>query len=296
MQQKALKCGDHMAIVLRRGAPQDGAAIGDICYRAFKAVAEAHNFAPDFPSPDVAAGFHAALISHDGFFDLIAEREGRIVGSGFLDERNPIAGVGPITIDPAVQNDGAGRALVDALLRRAQERGFAGARLVQAGYHSRSLALYLKLGFEAREHLSCLQGPAIGKALAGYTVRAATTDDLPACNALCFRVHGHARGGELADAVAQGVAKVVERAGRISGYAAPLAFFGHAVAETNDDLMALIGEAPSFPGPGFLVPTRNGELMRWCLAHGLRITQAMTLMTIGLYNQPDGAWLPSVSY
>lgn len=90
--------------------------------------------------------------------------------------------------------------------------------------------------------------------------------------------------------------RVVERAGRITGYSAPLAFFGHSVGETNDDLRALIAAAPSFPGPGFLVPTRNGSLMRWCLAQGLRVTQTMTLMTIGLYNQPDGAWLPSVTY
>jgi hypothetical protein len=61
-------------------------------------------------------------------------------------------------------------------------------------------------------------------------------------------------------------------------------------------MRALIGAAESFPGPGFLVPMRNGELLRWCLAEGLRITQTMTLMTIGLYNQPDGAWLPSVTY
>ncbi|HEY1877529.1 MAG TPA: GNAT family N-acetyltransferase [Rhizomicrobium sp.] len=285
-----------MAIVLRRGGPQDGAAIGEICYRAFKAIAEAHNFKPDFPSPEVAAGFHATMISHEGFFDLIAEIDGKIAGSGFLDERNPIAGLGPITIDPATQNDGAGGALMKALMQRARERAFAGIRLVQAGYHNRSLALYLKLGFEAREHLSCLQGPAIGKAIPGCSVRPATTADLAACNELCFGVHGHARGGELADAIAQGAAIVVLRAGCITGYAAPLAFFGHAVGETNDDLKALIGAAQSFPGPGFLVPTRNSEVMRWCLGEGLRIVQSMTLMTTGLYNQPEGAWLPSVLY
>jgi len=46
----------------------------------------------------------------------------------------------------------------------------------------------------------------------------------------------------------------------------------------------------------FLVPLRNGELLRWCLAAGLRITQTMTLMSVGLYNPPEGAWLPSVTY
>jgi predicted N-acetyltransferase YhbS len=285
-----------VSLKLRRGEAADAPILGDICYRAFKAIADAHNFPPDFPSPEVAAGMAAALIGHDGCFDVVAEVDGRIVGSNFLDERNPISGVGPITVDPALQDDGAGRALMEAAMRRSDERGFAGIRLVQAGYHNRSLALYLKLGFEAREQLACLQGPAVGKAQPGCAVRPATTDDLPACNRLCLRVHGHHRGGELAEAIAQGATRVVERAGRTTGYASRVAFFGHAVGETNDDLMALIGAAETFPGPGFLVPTRNGELLRWCLGEGLRITQTMTLMSIGLYNRPTGAWLPSVTY
>jgi hypothetical protein len=137
---------------------------------------------------------------------------------------------------------------------------------------------------------------AAGRSATGLAVRPATLEDLAACNQLCHRVHGHDRAGELADAIAYGIARVVERSGHVTGYATPFAFFGHAVGETNDDLKALIGAAESFPGPGFLVPTRNGELMRWCLSRGLRITQTMTLMSIGLYNRPDGAWLPSVLY
>jgi predicted N-acetyltransferase YhbS len=281
---------------VRRGKESDAAAVGEICYRAFKAIADQHNYPPDFPNADAAIGFLATLIGHQRFFDITAEIDGKIVGSNFLDERNAISGVGPITVDPALQNDGVGRALMQAVMERSAERGFVGIRLVQAAYHPRSLALYLKLGFDAREPLCCLQGPAIGKTMPGFAVRPATADDLPACNRLCLLVHGHERGGELADAVAQSLASVVERAGRITGYATPVAFFGHAVAETNDDLKALIAAAKSFPGPGVLVPTRNGQLLRWCLGEGLRITQTMTLMTMGLYNQPDGAWLPSVMY
>jgi predicted N-acetyltransferase YhbS len=285
-----------MTLLLRRGQASDAGACGDIIYRAFKAIAEAHNFPPDFPSGEMAAGVAASLIGHPGFYDLVAEADGRIVGSNFLDERNPISGVGPITVDPEVQNDGAGRALMDAVLRRSGERGFAGVRLVQAGYHNRSLALYLKLGFDAREQLACLQGPAIAASVPGCAVRAATADDLPQCNRLCLRVHGHDRGGELADAIGRGAARVIERAGWISGYTSGVAFFGHSVAETNEDLMALIGAAEAFPGPGFLAPTGNGELMRWCLGNGLKVMQTMTLMSIGLYNQPQGMWLPSVTY
>lgn len=285
-----------MTLTVRRAEAADTAVLADICFRAFKAIADEHNFPPDLPSAEAAVGALGGIIADPRVFGVAAEVDGRLVGSNFLDERNAISGVGPITIDPAGQNEGAGHALMEAVMRRSAERGFAGIRLVQAAYHRRSLALYLKLGFEARELLACLQGPPIGAALPGLTVRPATADDTAACNALCFAVHGHDRAGELSDAVARGSARVVERAGRTTGYASLVAFFGHAVAETDDDLRALIATAPAFPGPGFLVPARNGALMRWCLGQGLRITQTMTLMSRGLYNEPQGAWLPSVIY
>jgi hypothetical protein len=121
-------------------------------------------------------------------------------------------------------------------------------------------------------------------------------DDLDACNQICLQVHGHDRGGELIDAIRHGTAKVVEHNGRITGYATAVAFFGHAVGETNEELKALIGAAPSFLGPGFLVPSRNSELFRWCLEYGLRVVQPMTLMSMGLYNEPAGAFLASILY
>src|SRR3954467_9121418 len=102
---------EKMPLTLRRSRPDDAAAAGDICYRAFKTIAEAHNFLPDFPSPEVAAGLLSGLMRHDRFFDLVAESDGRIAGSNFLDERNSIAGIGPITIDPDAQNSRAGHAL-----------------------------------------------------------------------------------------------------------------------------------------------------------------------------------------
>ena len=70
----------------------------------------------------------------------------------------------------------------------------------------------------------------------------------------------------------------------------------HAVAETNEDLIALLGSAEAFLGLGVIVPSRNTEFLGWCLAHGLRIVQQSTLMTIGLYNEPAGAWMPSIAY
>jgi hypothetical protein len=109
-------------------------------------------------------------------------------------------------------------------------------------------------------------------------------------------VHGFDRGTELEQAIGQNTALVVERDGRITGYASALAFFGHATAETNPDLQALIASAESFGGPGILVPSRNTSLLRWCLANDLRVVQPMTLMSIGLYNEPAGVSLPSISF
>jgi len=89
---------------------------------------------------------------------------------------------------------------------------------------------------------------------------------------------------------------VVEHDGQISGYTAGVGWFTHTVGESNNDLKALIGSATEYTGPGFLLPTRNAELFRWCLSHGLQVVQQMTLMTNGLYNEPQGAYLPGVLY
>jgi predicted N-acetyltransferase YhbS len=285
-----------MSLVLRRAAPADAERCGTICYEAFRAIATAHGFPPDFPAPEIAIGIVTMLIAHPGFYGVVAERDGRIVGSNFLDERSLIPGIGPITVDPAAQDHAVGRALMDDVLARVAARGARGVRLVQSAYHNRSLSLYTKLGFHAREPLSTMQGRPLGLTVAGYAVRAATEADVEACNAVCTRVHGHDRDGELRDAVRQGTATVVEHEGRITGYATSVAFFGHAVGESNADLRALIGAASAFGGPGFLLPTRNAELFRWCLAHGLRVVQPMTLMSRGLYNEPAGAFLPSIAY
>lgn len=282
--------------VLRGGSTADANAAGTICHDAFKAIAEQHAFAPDFPSPAVAIGLMDHLLARDDVHAVIAEIDGRIVGSNFLWEAGPVAGVGPITVDPRVQNGSIGRQLMEAVLLRAGERDVAAVRLVQAGYHMRSLSLYAKLGFVAREPLVVLQGDALGIRVSGHAVRPATEADLRAANALCVEVHGHHRSSELLDAIRQGTATVVEHDGRITGYATSLGYFGHAVAATNEDLKALIGAAAAFAGPGFMLPARNAALLRWCLAQGLRMVQPMTLMSLGPYNEPQGAFLPSVIY
>jgi GNAT superfamily N-acetyltransferase len=283
-------------ITVRKARPDDAAACGRVCYEAFRKISTDHAFSPDFPSVEVSTGVLSMMFAHPGFYCVVAESDGKIVGSNCLDERSAIAGVGPITIDPNAQNQGIGRILMEAVLSRAAERRYPGIRLLQAAFHNRSLSLYAKLGFDAREPISTMQGPPIYFASPGYSVHPARTSDIEECNKLCRLVHGHDRSGELRDAIGQGTAVIAEREGRIVAYATMIGFFGHTVGESNSDVQALIANADVFMGPGILVPTRNAGLFRWCLEHGLRVVQPMTLMTIGLYNEPAGAYLPSILY
>ena len=292
----------------RPGRIEDADKVGKIIFEAFSAVANKHSFPPDFPSVDVARGLASSLLSNPRFYSIVAEDntsngsedKNSIVGSNFLDERsNIVAGVGPLTIDPKYQNKGTGRQLMINVLERAKNKNFPAIRLLQASYHNRSLALYATLGFEVREPISNMQGKPIQEAIPGRSVRAATESDTESCNTICKTVHGHDRNGELQDSIKQGSAKVVLHENKITGYTCGLTFFNHSVGLTNDDLKALISSATnddSYGGPGILIPSRNTQLFRWCLNNGLRLVQQLTLMTIGLYNEPAGSYMPSILY
>jgi GNAT superfamily N-acetyltransferase len=283
-------------VIVRKATPDDGEHCGRIFYDAFESIATHHNHPIEPSSREFTQFMVGQMLTNKGFAGLVAERHGEVLGSAFVDERAVIAGIGPVTVDPAAQDAGIGRELMKAALRREHDRGAAGVRLVQTAYHYRSLALYTKLGFAVREPLSVLQGTPPALSIPGFAVRPAHEHDLRSCNELCARIHGHDRAGELRDAVTAGTAHVVERPEGICGYATGFGYGWHAVGETNESLIALLASAQTFMGLGILVPSRNAELLRWCLTHGLKIVQQSTLMTIGLYNEPTGGWLPSIAY
>ncbi len=284
-----------MDITLRMVEQRDLDSCGRICFDAFHSIASKHGFNADFPSAEISTGLLTGLSQHPGFYGVVAEVNGEVVGSNFVDERGSIGGIGPVTVAPGVQDLGVGRHLMEHVIARADGKGMA-LRLTQAAYHSRSLSLYSKLGFAVREPLCVMQGEGSASVPDGRTVRPAEVGDQTACSALCRAVHGHERDGEFADAVSQGLARVVEHGGRITGYASLLGYFGHAVAESNDDLKALIAGSGEIQGPGFLLPARNGEVMRWCLENGLCVKHTATLMARGDYQEPVGAFLPSILY
>jgi predicted N-acetyltransferase YhbS len=287
---------------LRAGVPEDANECGTVCFHAFKSIAERHNMAPEFSSLEAALSMMPSLLADPDFYSVVAERDGAIVGSNFLDMRGPIVGVGPISVRPDLQNVGLGRQLMQNVLDRVEASRRPGVRLYTAAHNTRTVSLYSKLGFSIRGAAIVVHGPPLGQQQNdGFfrphlRVRVARPEDLPATKRLCMRVHGHDRDREVAQAVQQGTARVVERAGEIAGYVTSLSFAGHAVASTNEELQALIAAATDLPAPGFLVPAVNTELFTWCLDNGMRMQLSMYHMTIGLYNTPNGVYLPSVWY
>jgi hypothetical protein len=89
-----------MTLRIHPGTVANARECGRIRYEAFKSIAEQHNFAPDFPSVDVATDVVTMLLSNPRFYSVVAELDGGIVGCNFLEERSAIAGIGPVSVDP----------------------------------------------------------------------------------------------------------------------------------------------------------------------------------------------------
>jgi predicted N-acetyltransferase YhbS len=287
-------------VELRPIEPADRDEAARIVYEAFAGIHDHHRFARDFPTLEAALQLTTNFITHPSIYGVVAEIDGRIVGSNFLDERGPVRGVGPITVDPAVQGRGVGRELMQAVLDRGADA--MGIRLLQDAFNTGSLSLYASLGFDVAEPVALMSGRPRGSHVGGVEVRPLEPADLGPCQQLHRRVHGFARTAELEDALASPhfSPMVATREGRVVAYAATLNFFpaAHAVAKTQVDMAGLIaGALATTEEPGsFLLPTRQTELFRWCLGEGLRIVKPMTYMTVGRYETPTGSWIPSVLY
>jgi hypothetical protein len=89
-----------MDLKLRPGTPEDAQTCGRICYDAFSTIASEHNFPPDFHSADVAAGLLSMLLGHPGFYSVVAEVNGEVVGSTFVmnARRSPALAWSPSTL------------------------------------------------------------------------------------------------------------------------------------------------------------------------------------------------------
>jgi GNAT superfamily N-acetyltransferase len=289
-----------MRVHIRRPTNADIEACGRVIYDAFKGIADHHGFPPDFYSVQATMRVASFFIDHPSIFSVVAEVEGEVVGTSFLDERDAIHGVGGVAVDPPLQGRGIGRRLIEAVLARG--RSAVGIRLVQEAYNTSSMSLYAALGFEIKEPLVSVRGKPKSQRLARSEVRPMVSADLETCAALCRSIHGYERTHELHDALHAAPvssAFVSLRQGRIVAYTYTVfRNLAHGVAETETDMRALIlGVGATRAEPfAFFLPTRQASLFRWCLSEGFRVVKPATLMAIGAYQEPRGCYFPSGLY
>jgi GNAT superfamily N-acetyltransferase len=290
-----------MSLIVRSIEQNDAEVCGKIGYEAHKAISSTHGYPCEQPSEEFGIGLIKMLLGNQNSWGVLAERQGRILGSIFLNRfpPSPVAVIGPLTVHPSSEG-GVGRKLMDAALTQAHKQNYDQIRLVQSPSHIRSFVLYTKFGFVLREPLFLMQG----QPLNGQNIDTGNAEvhsirgenDISKCNELCKSSYGFSREMELRQARDQGVATMVERDDVISGYAAGIGILCHAVAKSNEDLKMLISNAPTILGPGFFVPARNHEIIKWLLESGFHIGWPANLMTDGPYQEQLTPFLPSLAY
>jgi GNAT superfamily N-acetyltransferase len=290
---QALPAGVHLILAERQHVPE----LGRICYEAFKDIADRHGFTPDFPSVQVARAVIGRLVERNDFYGVAAIVNGELAGSNYLSLTDAVAGVGPITVDCAFQGRDLGRALMQDVIEHARRNNIARVRLLQDAFNIASLSLYASLGFEVKHPVAEMHLNAAVKADA--TVRTVHEGDIDALDAICQKNYKTSRRNELAAAVRDGLSPVLrERSGRITGYLIP-GHFGHGVAETCDDAVALGTQAARLiphERARSLVPLEDGPLFRAFLKAGCRTVKMLNLMAMGPYEAPASVWMPSILY
>jgi predicted N-acetyltransferase YhbS len=287
-----------MNLVIRRATSADIDVCSRINYEAFKGIADRHQFPnTDFPTLDFSTEIIGLLIESPSFFDIVAENDGSVVGCGFIDERNLIRGIGPVSVDRTFQGQGIGRKIMKALLAQGQEA--VGIRLVQESFNMASLSLYISLGFEVKEPFVLMEGKFRSQPLSGVEVRPMVSEDVDECAALCKKLYGCDRTSDIEYALNDLSPWVACKQGQIVAYTCAVSAFAHSLAETEADIQALllgVGASNSEADVSFHLPVRYASLFRWCLQEGLRALKPLAVMALGEYRQPQGCYFPSFVY
>lgn len=282
---------------LIRAEPQHVGEMGRICYEAFKGLHDRHRLPLDVPSATLARKLLGMMVSRSDFYSVVALLEGQVVGSNFLCFSDPVAAIGPVTVEPGHQGQGIGLALMQDVVDHGRRRGIERIRLMQETINAGSLSLYASMGFDSREEVAYLQAAAAPAE--DPSVRPVTDKDLAAVEKLSADIYQTSRRNEVAAAIRYGFTPLLrQRDGRVTGYLIP-GLFGHGVAESADDACALVGEmARRLPPEAarFFCPVRQANFYRQILKMGCRTIKVLTLMTLGPYEPPREVWLPSVLY
>jgi GNAT superfamily N-acetyltransferase len=266
-----------------------------ICYTAFSALHDRHAVHRNIPDINVGMQIISHVTTHPNYTGIVATVDGQPIGSNFLQHSDFVAGIGPISVDPRFQSHGVGRILMQWAIDEVHRRGIRQTRLFQEAINTTSLSLYASLGFTWRDSAVLMQAtPAIAD---DPTIRSLTIDDLDRIEFLSLRGYGASR---AEDAERLSIAKfpgfVRERDKRIVGYSIS-SLFGHASAETDEDLLTLIAHAARHVPPDlatFICPLSRPDLFRKALVDRHCTLKVLSYMSLGEFTPPPGAYLPSI--
>ena len=220
---------------------------------------------------------------------LIARDEiERVVGSGMwspLGESH--AAIGMVITAPRLQQHGAGRWLMNLLMEQTGERGLV-LTATRAAYR-----LYLSLGFIPFSPVFQHNGEVTARpdpiSLPGAVLRPKEPEDRAAILALDEAAFGLPRLSVMNEVFDVSRGMVIERAGRITGFALCRRFgrghvIGPVVAENEPEVTALIAPIVAEHHGNFLrMDTRepDGVLRRFLIAHGVTHFDTVTRMALG---------------
>lgn len=286
-----------MAVTIAPAKVEHVEEMGRICFEAFGDIADRHGFPRDFPSPDFARMVVGGMVAREDRYSVVALLDGQPAGSNFLLTSDHVSGVGPISVDVARQGHGIGRTLMQDAIKYSRDNGFEMVRLLQDSFNMTSLSLYASLGFDTK-HPCAVMEPAPAE-VDDPGIRPVTPADFDAVEELSQRFYKVSRRNEVAQGLGGPFPAVLrERGGRATGYLVA-GYVGHGVAETEEDMVALVAQAARRVPPEMrrvLCPLTEGRLYRRFLAAGFRNIKVVNLMTLGPYEEPEGAWVPSVLY
>ncbi|WP_035610485.1 GNAT family N-acetyltransferase [Haloferula sp. BvORR071] len=284
-----------MALELVPATEEEIPTLSRICHEAFSALHDRCGIDRDIPDASVGEMIIGQVVKRPDYTGVMALLDGKIVGSNFLCHADEVAGVGPITVDPTVQSRGIGRALMQWAVDEARRQGIRQTRLFQETINITSLSLYTSLGFDWRDSAALMQ--ATPAAEADPTIRPLESGDLPAIAALSRSSYGFSREKDAAQLIQWQVPGFVRvRDGRTVGYLFAT-LFGHAGAETDEDLLALSSAlAGALPPPlaKYICPMGRPGIYRKALAAGHRTCKVLSYMSLGEYVAPQGPHLPSI--
>jgi ribosomal protein S18 acetylase RimI-like enzyme len=291
-------------LVVRPAQARDVERAGDVNFLAFYRSALLHGVPAVVTTPAESRRYVSHLLEFDPLGGIVAEDGGEVVGLAWLHPRGPVATVGPVAVDPAVQGRGIGRRLLEGLFEIAG-KGVPQIRLVQESFNLVSLGLYLRTGFRIVAPLLELELPAGTRldpppATASVVIRPARADDRTALVTRDARAFGAPRPQSVDLYLQRGRVLVAEERSMLAGYAMAIgfdarAFLGSASADDARVLLALLGTlAAEFGGRGLavraLVAASDRAVVDGLLGFGFRVFRACHYMVRG------GGTAPPPSY